>query len=167
MRAVTGLVLSATCLLLAASSYPHDEHCSARIVSKNPAERALTFAEAAHHAMMETPPTERRKLYWGDVELILRCGTQQDATQLFAAVRKETVRMNRATVFAADQNDVRVSGDDGFDSGAFRFNFDRPLPVVPKPGQKVTISGAYSSYSRDPFQINLTNSSLVFMPGKP
>ena len=167
MRTVIGLVLSTTCLFLGANSYAQEDHCPARISSKNPTEKPLSAAEVAHHALINTPSKERRKLYWGDVEFILRCGTQQDGTELFSAVRNEYVRMNGATVFAAAQKYVRVSWDDGFNFGGFRFNFDQPLNVIPKQGQKIIISGVYTSYSREPFQINLTNSSLVFIPTKP
>jgi hypothetical protein len=165
MRTVAGLVFTATCLLSGVKSYAQDDPCSARIVNKTLTNKPLTFAEAAHLAFVTTSAANLNKLCWPDVVLILRCGTQQDATEVFAAVRNEYVRMLGATVFEASQNFVRVSWEDGFNSGGlFRFNFDQPLSAIPKPGQKVLISGAYSSYSREPFQINLANSSVLSMP---
>jgi hypothetical protein len=109
MRTVVGLVLTATCLLLGVKSFAQNDPCSVRIVNKISTEKPLTSAEVAHHALVTTPPTKLSKLYWGDVEFILRCGTQQDATELFAAVRNEYIRMVGATVFEASQNFVRVS----------------------------------------------------------
>jgi hypothetical protein len=73
---VASLVLSATCLLLGTRSYAQNDPCSARVASPKPTEKPLTSAEAAHHVMLTSTLEERRKIYWGDVEFILRCGTQ-------------------------------------------------------------------------------------------
>jgi hypothetical protein len=75
--------------------------------------------------------------------------------------------MYGATVFEAGQNFIRVSWDDGFNSGAFKFNFDMPLSAIPKVGQKVSINGTYSSYSRELFQINLVGKFIILVYGFP
>jgi hypothetical protein len=162
---VASFVFCATCLLFCVRSYAQSDACPAPVTKSNSTEKPLTSAEIAHHALVMSTGEQRRKFYWGDVEFILRCGTQQDAAELFTAVRNESVRMNGATVFEAGQNFIRVSWDDGFTSGSFKFNFDSLLSKIPKPGQKVLISGTYSSYSREPFRINLVNSS--FLPVSP
>jgi hypothetical protein len=38
------------------------------------------------------------------------------------------------------------------------------VTAIPLPGEKVVISGTYSSYSQDPFQINMTNPSFRIIP---
>jgi hypothetical protein len=164
---IASLALPATCLLFCMSSYAQTDRCSTHVVGPKPSEKTLTSEEIVHRAMFVSTPEQRRMFYWGDVEFILRCGTQQDAADLFSAVRNEPVRMYGATVFEAGQNFIRVSWDDGFNSGGFKFNFDMPLRAIPKPGQKVSISGTYSSYSREPFQINLVNSSFLYLASQP
>lgn len=136
--------------------------CSARY-NTNPNEKPLTSAALAHRALLRTPSEEWRDFTLGDVEFILRCGTQQDADRLFAALHNTSTQMADAAVLEANQNLVRVAWNDGFHPhlGEFWFTFDNPLAVTPHPGEKVVISGTYSSYSRMPFQINMTNSSFI------
>jgi hypothetical protein len=85
---------------------------------------------------------------------------------LFAAVRNTSIQMVGATVAEADHDAIRVSWDDGFhpNLAAFRFNFDKPIDTIPHPGDKIQISGTYSSYSYEPFRINMTNPSFALMP---
>ncbi len=168
MRFAAAILLSATCFLVGVECYSQDP-CSARFVSPKPGERPLTPSELAHRVLLQTPPEERRHLAFGDVEFILRCGTQQDAAEFFASLRNTSVQMVGAAVVEADQNVVRVSWDDGFKPNlvAFRFNFDRPINAIPHPGDKIIINGTYSSYSQEPFQINMTNPSFVLLhPGQ-
>jgi len=98
-----------------------------------------------------------------DIEIILKCGLREDAEEFFSRIQNKAVQMVGATVVDASQDAVRVSWKDSFkpNLAAFKFNFDRPPNVIPHPGDKITISGTYSSYSREPFQINLTNASFV------
>jgi hypothetical protein len=161
MRFAAAILLSATCLFVGTDCYSQDP-CY-RTVRLKPEEKPLTMADLPHRALLKTPPDERRYLVFGDVELILRCGTQEDAAELFAAVRNTSVQMDGATVVEADQHVIRVSWVDGFQPNlaGFRFNFDKPLTAIPIPGQKVLISGTYSSYRREPFQINMTNPSFA------
>jgi hypothetical protein len=164
MRAA--LLVFFACLVFGLQSYAQSDPCNARIPSSKPDGQPLTSSELAHEVIMSASPDERHKFYWGDVEFVLRCGNEKDASELFAAVRNESVRMNGATVFEASSNFIRVSWDDGFNLGGFRFNFETPLSAPLKPGQKIFISGAYSSFTRDPFQINFANSSFLPMPIK-
>jgi hypothetical protein len=159
MRATSAVLLLATCFLVGIDCYSQNL-CSARLSLRSDP-KPLTAAELAHRVLLDTSPAERRHLYFGDVELILRCGTQQDAAELFAAVRNTSIQMVGATVVEADHDAIRVSWDDGFkpNLGAFRFNFDRPLTAIPHPG-----GGTYSSYNQEPFQINMTNPSFRVIP---
>lgn len=165
MRFAAAILLSAMCFFVGIDCYSQDP-CSGTVRLK-PEEKPLTKAELVHRVLLQIPPEKRRDLVFGDVELILRCGTQQDAAELFAAVRNTTSnQMVGATVVEAYQDAIRVSWDDGFKPHlvAWLFNFDRPLNAIPHPGDKVQISGTYSSYSQDPFQINMTNSSFALLP---
>jgi hypothetical protein len=164
MRFAAAILLSATCFFVCSNCYPQDP-CSQTVRLKSE-EKPLTKAELVHRVLLQIPPEKRRDLVFGDVELILRCGRQQDAAELFAAIRDTSIQMVGATVVEADQDAIRVSWDDGFKPHlvAWRFNFDRPLTAIPHPGDKVQISGTYSSYSQDPFQINMTNASFAPLP---
>ena len=165
MRTAAAILLLTTCFFVGSDCYPQDP-CSGTVRPKSE-EKPLTKAELVHRVLLKTPLVEeRRHLAFTDVELVLRCGTQQDAAELFAAVRNTSIQMVGATVVEADQFVIRVSWDDGFKPHlvAFRFNFDRPLTAIPHPGEKVLIGGTYSSYSQDPFQINMTNPSFRVIP---
>jgi hypothetical protein len=165
MRKAAAIFLSIVCFFVGSDCYPQDP-CSGTVRVKSE-EKPLTKAEIAHRALLKTPLEERRHLAFTDVEFILKCGTQQDAAELFAAVRNTSVQMVGATVVEeADQNAIHVTCDDGFKPHlvAFRFNFDRQVTAMPLPGEKVVISGTYSSYSQDPFQINMTNPSFRVIP---
>jgi hypothetical protein len=123
-----------------------------------------TSAEVAHRVLLQTSPNEWRNFTFADVEFILRCGTQEDSDKFFAALHNISTQIPGATVLEAHQDLVRVAAWDGDfnpNMGAFWFAFDKPLAVIPHPGQKVVISGTYSSYSRAPFRINMSNSSFV------
>lgn len=161
MRVRAAILLSATCLFVGIGCYAQNP-CSARY-NTNPNEKPLTSAELAHRALLLTPPEEWRDFTLGDVEFILRCGTQQDADKLSAALHNTSTQMPGATVLEANQNLIGVASNDGFHPhlGAFWFAFDKPLAVTPHPGERVLISGTYSSYNRTPFQINMTNSSYI------
>jgi len=158
------MLLLAVSFFVGIDCYSQDP-CSARYRLKSD-EKPLTAAEVAHRALLATPPEERRHLVFGDVEFMLKCGTQQDAAMLFEAIRNTSTQMGGATVATADQHAISVSWDDGFkpNLAAFWFNFDSPLTAIPHPGDKVFISGTYFSYSREPFQINMMNPSFRLLP---
>jgi hypothetical protein len=160
MRFAAAIFLSATFFFVGIDCYAQDP-CS-RTVSPKPGEKPLTSAEIV---LLTTPPEERRHLALSDVEFSLRCGTPQDAAELFVVLRNTSVQIPDATVVEANQDFIRVSRDDGFKPNlvTFRFTFDKPLSAIPNPGDKIQIRGTYSSYSREPFQINITNSSFANM----
>jgi hypothetical protein len=163
MRFAAPILLAATCFFVGIDCHAQDP-CSGTVRPKSE-EMPLTKAEQVHRILLTVPPEERPHLVFGDVEFILKCGTPQDAAEFFAAIRNTSAQMVGATVVEADQDFVRVSCDDGFkpNLGAFRFTFDKPLNLIPHPGDKIQISGTYSSYSREPFQINMTNPSFVLL----
>jgi hypothetical protein len=160
MRTLAVIVLSAMFFYGGIDCYSQDL-CSAIVVRK-PDEKPLPPSEITHEIMLSQNTTEKRRtISLEDVEFILKCGTLQDATELFAALRNTSVPMPEATIVQASEYAIRVSWYDGFKHfEAFRFNFVTPLTAIPGPGDKVLISGTYSSWSRDPFQINMTNPSF-------
>jgi hypothetical protein len=164
MRFATAILLFATCFFVGTDCYSQDP-CSAHFAQK-PGEKPLTSSELVHRVLSLTPPKERRQLTLNDTTFILKCGTQQDAAEFFADIRNTWVQIIGATVIEADPDVVRVSWDDGFKPHleAFRFKFDSPLSATLHPGDKILISGTYSSFSQEPFQINMTYSSLGLQP---
>ena len=164
MRFAAAILLFATCFFVGTDCYSQDP-CS-RTVRPKPDEKPLTSAEIVHHVLLNNSLEQRRHLTLSDVVFMLRCGTQQDAAEFFVAIRDTSVQVPDATVVEANQDFVRVSWDDGFKPNlvAFTFKFDKPLNAIPQPGDKIQIRGTYSSYSREPFQINMTNSSFVLLP---
>jgi hypothetical protein len=165
MRIAAAILLSATCFPVGMGCYAQDS-CSVRQAPTKPGDKPLTASEKVHHILLTTPPWNQLHFAFGDVEAILKCGTQEDAAKFFAWVRNTSVQMVGATVVESDQDVFLVSWDEGFkpNLAAFRFNLDKPLDAIPHPGDKVIIRGTYSSYSREPFQINLSNASFVLVP---
>src|SRR5271170_3243324 len=171
MRTTTAILLLGTCFFAGIDCYPQVS-CSAYFASVKTEVRPLkSAAELAHHVLLITPPENWRHLVSGDVEFVLKCGSQQDAADLFAALRNTPIHLVDATIAEADQHFIRVRWDGAsrFDMPltAYRFNFDPPLTAIPHPGEKVIIDGTYSSYSQEPFQINMTNASIRPVPPKP
>ncbi len=162
MRITVAILLFSTWFFVGIDCYAQDP-CSVRFVTTKPSEKSYTAPELVHRNMLQTPPRDLTRLAFGDVEFILKCGSSEDAAEFFAAIRDTSIQMDGATVVEAGRDFVRVSWDDGFEPNltAFRFNFDKPLNTIPHPSEKVLISGTYSSYSREPFQINLTNSTFI------
>ena len=160
MRTSAAVLLLTTCFLVGIDSCAQDP-CSS-VYRPKPGKKPLTAAQLVHRNLLQIPSEDRNHLAFGDVESILRCGTRQDAKVFFAALRNTSVQMVGGTVVEADQHAIRVSWDYGLkpDPGAFRFNFERPLTAIPRPGDKIVIRGTYSSYSQEPFQINMTNASI-------
>jgi len=118
-----------------------------------------------HRDLQQTPANEFNHLVLGDVEFFLRCGTLEDTERLFAALQDRSILVE-GIVLDASHSLVQVELPDELkpNIGAFWFTFDMPLTQIPHVGEKVLIGGKYSSYSRSPFRINLTNAKLIFPP---
>lgn len=171
MRTATVILLLGTCFFAGVDCYPQDP-CSAHFASVKAEVTPLkSAAELANRVLLVTPPENWRHLGAGDVEQVLWCGSPQDAADLFAALRNTQIHLVDATIAEADQHVIRVrwDGTSRFDMPltAYRFNFDPPLTAIPHPGEKVIVDGTYSSYSQEPFQINMTNASIHPVPPKP
>jgi hypothetical protein len=173
MRTATAALLLGTCFLASVDCYPQ-ETCSAYFDSVKMEGAVKAFkstAELAHHVLLITPKQNWHHLVSSDVEFILKCGSPQDAADLFTALRNTPLHLVDATIAEADQHFIRVHWDQDFgfykNVTAFKFNFDTPLTVIPHPGDKVIIDGTYSSYSQEPFEINMANASVRPVPPKP
>ena len=164
MRIMAAVVLCATFLFAGMEGHSQDP-CTTEYRSK-PSEKPLTGTELVHRNMLLIPFEKWRRFGFGDVEVFLRCGTQQDADEFFTALHNTSTEMPGATVLEADRDVVLVAwegdGDNGH-LGTFAFRFSSPLTMLPHPGDKIDIRGTYSSYSRMPLQINMTNSSFIFI----
>ena len=163
MRTATVILLLGTCFFAGVDCYPQDP-CSTYFNSVKAEEVVKPFksaAELAHHVLLTTPLDTRRHLVPLDVELILKCGSPQDAAELFTALQNTSLQLVNVKIAEVDQHFIRVYVDQPFKDvvslTAFKFNFDPPLTAIPHPGEKVIIDGTYSSYSQEPFQINMTN----------
>jgi hypothetical protein len=165
MRIAAAVLFSVTCFFAGIECHAQDS-CPLLLPPPKPGDKPLTAPELVHRTLITTLPENRLRFAFGDVELILKCGTKEDAAMFFGWVRDTSTQMIGATVVEADRDVVRVSWDNGFkpNLAAFRFTFDKPLDAIPHPGDKIIITGTYSSYSREPFQINLTNPSFVRLP---
>jgi hypothetical protein len=167
----TAILLLGACFFAGVDCHPQ-ESCSAYFASVKEEVKPLKSAvELAHKVMLTTPPERRGNLCAGDVMFVLKCGSQQDAADLFSALRNTPIHLVDFTIAEADQHFIRVRWDGAFRSDmpftAYRFNFDPPLTAIPHPGERVIIDGTYSSYSHEPFQINMTNASIHPVPPKP
>lgn len=164
MRAAAAILFSVMSFSGGILCYSQDP-CAVRHES-GPKKSSISAAEIAHGALVQMSPDGWNKFAAGDVEFILRCGTQEDADRLFAVLHNTSMQMGEVAVQEANQNAIRVVWHDGNHPalGAFRFEFDKPISLPPSPGEKVIISGTYSSYSRAPFRINMTNAAFTLRP---
>ena len=121
-----------------------------------------TYAEVAHHLAQTIRPEYANGLFCGDVALVLKYGSPEEAERLSRLVLNVPTHIVRANVLEARENWILVSSPDGNTPpfGVFRFEFKEPLSILPSPGQKITLSGTYSSYTRNPLLITMTNSSI-------
>jgi hypothetical protein len=99
-----------------------------------------------------------------------------DADEVFDAVKGKSVEYPDVLVIAATPDSVQVAvSDDSVQAKTadFTFNMKEPLPAtakpgeaaIPKPGDKVTIDGTWSSYTQTPLMITMTDG--VIIPKKP
>jgi hypothetical protein len=108
MRIAAAILLSAKCFFVAVNCHAQDP-CSASIALK-PGEKPLKASERIHRILLRILPGNRNTLYFGEVELVLKCGTLEDAAEVFAAVKDAAIRMVGATVAEANQDLSASSG---------------------------------------------------------
>ena len=99
-----------------------------------------------------------------DKEFVLQYGKKEDADKVFDTVKGKQVEIPGALVTAAtaDQLQVAVS-DDAVQSKTadFTFNMKTPLTKVPTVGEKVNLTGTYTSYTQQPLMITMSDGEVV------
>ncbi len=146
VRIPVTILLAATCFFAGIESYSQDP-CSPP-ASLKPGEKPLTGSELVHRGMHYTTSENASHLSYADIEFFLRCGTDQDAEEFFSYLRNSSRQIVGATVLEVGQDLIRVAWDgDSYNGhlGTTLFRFDDPLVAIPQLGQKVIISGIYSS----------------------
>jgi hypothetical protein len=91
-------------------------------------------------------------------------GRPADADKLFDSIKGKSVTLPDVLVIASTASQVTVAvSDDAIQSKTadFVFNFKDPLKAAPAVGDKVTLSGTYDSYTKDPLQIIMSDSAVV------
>jgi len=102
-----------------------------------------------------------------DKEFILQYGKPEDADKVFNTIKGKSVEIPDAVVVAAtaDQLQVAVSDDakqaQPKPTADFTFNMKAPLTKVPAVGDKVTLDGAYASYTQSPLMITMSDANVV------
>jgi len=171
MRTATAILLLGTCFFAGVDSYAQESCTTYFDRVKAEVKPLKSAAELVHHVLFTSPSENWRLFASGDVELVLKCGSPQNAADFFAAIRNTPLHLVDAIIAEADQHFIRVHWDQDFgfyrNVTAFKFNFDPPLTAIPHPGERVIIDGTYSSYSQEPFEINMTNASIHPVPPKP
>jgi hypothetical protein len=99
-------------------------------------------------------------------------GRPADADKLFDSIKGKSVTLPDVLVIASTTSQVTVAvSDDAIQNKTadFVFNFKEPLKTAPAVGEKVTMSGTYDSYTKDPLQIIMSDSAVVpkKAPAKP
>lgn len=85
-----------------------------------------------------------------DKEFILQNGKPEDAAKVWDTIKGKSVELPDVTVVSATENSIQASvSDDAVQSKTadFTFNMKEPLKKVPAPGDKITLSGTYTSYT--------------------
>jgi hypothetical protein len=129
--------------------------------------KPLTEAEQAHKLLLETPEKDLPKLAVCDKQFILHYAPHEESEKFFAAINSHRDEFLGATVISADANSIRVSFcDDARKSHTADFLFRAPHPLtdVPSPGDTLTLTGTYTSYTSDPPLIVMTNLAIVRTP---
>jgi hypothetical protein len=99
-----------------------------------------------------------------DKEFVLQYGKPADADKVFDTVKGKSVELPGVTVIAATADALKVAvSDDAVQSKTadFTFNMKEPLTTLPNIGAKVTLEGAYASYTQTPLMISMSAGVVV------
>ena len=123
---------------------------------------APTDEDIVKQTIASTP--DLATLALSDKEFILQHGKPDDADKVFETVKGKSVQIPGAMVVSAtaDQLQVAVS-DDAVQSKTadFTFNMKTPLKTVPAVGDKVDLTGTYTSYTQAPLMITMSDGDVV------
>lgn len=123
-------------------------------------------AEQAAQMLQKTPPA---KMSFAEWQFILTSGNQQAADQVWAAINGKPIQMV-AQVIEASAKSLSMAGsaDDIAENKAdLTLTMAGPIPAksMPKVGQQITFEGTPTSYTPNPFMMQLTNGALFAPKG--
>jgi hypothetical protein len=136
-------------LCLAVTPAPKPEDMVANLIATTPDLAALAISDKEFVLQYGRPAAE---------------GRPADADKLFDSIKGKSVTLPDVLVIAATDSQVTAAvSDDAVQNKTadFVFNFKEPLKTLPAVGDKVTLSGTYDSYTKDPLQIIMSDSALV------
>ena len=136
-------------LCLAVTPAPKPEDMVANLIATTPDLAALAISDKEFVLQYGRPAAE---------------GRPADADKLFDSIKGKSVTLPDVLVIAATDSQVTVAvSDDAIQNKTadFVFNFKEPLKTLPAVGDKVTLSGTYESYTKDPLQIIMSDSAVV------
>ncbi len=121
-------------------------------------EAAPSDADIAHKTVTET--ADLTTLALSDKEYILANGSTEDADKVFATVKGKVDKVPNATVISATADTITVAAsDDAVQSKTadFSFTMKTPLKKIPAVGDKITLTGTWSSYTQKPLLITMSD----------
>ena len=123
-------------------------------------------AEQAAQMLQKTPPA---KMSFAEWQFILTSGNQQAADQVWAAINGKPIQMVAQVIEASPKSlSMAGSADDIAENKAdLTLTMAGPIPakLMPKVGQQITFEGTPTSYTPNPFMMQLTNGSLFAPKG--
>jgi tetratricopeptide (TPR) repeat protein len=119
-------------------------------------------AEQAAQMLQKTPPA---KMSFAEWQFILTSGNQQAADQVWAAINGKPIQMVAQVIEATSKSFAMAgSADDIAENKAdLTLTMAGPVPakLMPKVGQQITFEGTPTSYTPNPFMMQLTDGKLA------
>jgi hypothetical protein len=123
---------------------------------------APSAADIAAQTIASTP--DLNTLALSDKEFILQNGKPDDAAKVWDTMKSKSVQIPDAVVMVATDSSLQVAvSDDAVQSKTadFTFTMKEALKTVPTVGAKITLTGAYASYTPSPFMITMSDGEVV------
>jgi tetratricopeptide (TPR) repeat protein len=119
-------------------------------------------AEQATQMLQKTPPA---KMSFAEWQFILTSGNQQAADQVWAAINGKPIQMVAQVIEATPKSlSMAGSADDIAENKAdLTLTMAGPIPakLMPKVGTQITFEGTPTSYTPNPFMMQLTDGKLA------
>ncbi len=125
-------------------------------------------AEQAADLVKSKNPTQMSFAEW---ELVLSSGNQQAADTVWNAIKGKAVKLG-ANVISATASSVQLAGsDDDIEAkkADIALTMEKPIPsrLMPTVGTLMTFQGTVSTYTPNPFMMNMTEGILLDKNGNP
>jgi len=124
-------------------------------------------SDIAHQAVVSTP--DLSTLAVGDKEFILSNGIQEDQDKVWAVMKDVTAEIP-GTVISATADQVLLAVSDDAIQGKtadFTINMKTPLSDVPAVGASIKVIGTFSSYTKSPTMIILSDGEIPVVKKAP